>query len=95
MLIICAFMYFSVDAIFLLIDGGWPFDASQWALAAVVAVMLAFSAYLGKKMIDDKKKKEEEEALVNGEAEPLQQEAMPELPEEEPETEDAGSKYDE
>ncbi len=59
-LIIFAFMYFSIDSIFFLMEGGWPFTTAQWALVALIVVMVAMSVYQGKLMIKEEKEKKEQ-----------------------------------
>ena len=73
-LFILAFMYFSIDAIFFLINSGWPFTLPQWILVFMVIGMIAFSGYQWKMLRKEEKEKkealkEEEEKLKQLEAE--------------------------
>ena len=73
-LIILAFLYFSIDSIFFLINSGWPFTLPQWILVFMIIGMTAFAIYQWKLMIKEEKEKkealkEEEERLKQLEAE--------------------------
>ena len=73
-LIILAFLYFSIDSIFFLINSGWPFTLPQWILVFMIIGMTAFAIYQWKLMIKEEKEKkealkEEEERLKQLETE--------------------------
>ena len=58
-LIILAFLYFSIDSIFFLINSGWPFTLPQWILVFMIIGMTAFAIYQWKLMIKEEKEKKE------------------------------------
>ena len=73
-LIILAFLYFSIDSVFFLINSGWPFTLPQWILVFMIIGMTAFAIYQWKLMIKEEKEKkealkEEEERLKQLETE--------------------------
>ena len=100
-LIILAFLYFSIDSIFFLINSGWPFTLPQWILVFMIIGMTAFAIYQWKLMIKEEKEKkealkEEEERLKQ--LETGQEHVVEESDDQntdEIDPEDTGSRFDE
>ncbi|MBQ8994436.1 MAG: hypothetical protein IJ091_01340, partial [Oscillospiraceae bacterium] len=58
-LIIFAFMYFSIDAVYYLIGSGWPLNTPQWILVGLIILMVGLSVYQFKMMMKEEKEKKE------------------------------------
>ena len=98
-LIILAFLYFSIDSIFFLINSGWPFSFPQWILVFMVIGMVSFAIYQWKLMVKEEKEKkqalkEEEERIKQQEAEQDQVVEESADAEEENDQTETASKYD-